>query len=673
MYRTLFGILAVFAAALVTAGLTFRTTVESPADFRFANGSEPKTLDPHLATGEPEGRLLWELFEGLMRYEPKTMKPAPGVAESYVVTEDGLEYTFQLRENARWSDGSPVTAHDFAYSFRRLLTPELGSEYSYLLSPVRLAVELSTFDALADTVRTKLLPGLERLRKENAGAVPAAAFQRFLADAGAYEPLEHAKDAAMTALLARRQGSLTPAELDDFARKLGGLEKDFRAGAVHARAHFGVDKGAFARDERTFVVELRAPTPYFLELMCFYPAMPVKRSVVEDPATRNAWFLPENIVGNGPFRLKSWAVNDRVRLERSDTYWNRDSVRLNTVDALAIESANTALNLYLTGAIDWLPKLYPKDLVDVVKTHPDFYSDPGLVVYHYRLNTTRKPLNDRRVRQALSLAIDRESIVRNVLGLGQLPAYTFVPPGLPDYESPQVPGRMDVPRARSLLAEAGYPGGKGFPKIGILYNTNEDHKKLAEVIADQLRRNLGVEVFPYNQEWQSYLETTRQLDYDMARAGWVGDYNDPNTFLDLWVTNGPNNQTGFGSARYDRLIRLAADVSPLVSAPESWLSEFEEPARLRPLIEKARGASGAERLRAVALIRMAVFREAEAILVGSEFPILPIYFYVNSGFVRPGVRGFYRKLETQSGKPGINLKDVHPLSAVWMDSRKAAQ
>ncbi|HEY8943823.1 MAG TPA: peptide ABC transporter substrate-binding protein [Polyangiaceae bacterium] len=666
MYRTLIGILAVFALTLLVAGATFRASIEGPADFRFANGTEPKTLDPHLATGEPEGRLISELFEGLTRLEAKTLKPAPGVAESWEISPDGKKYTFRLRRNALWTDGKPVTAHDFAYSYRRLLTPELGSEYSYILSPIRLAVELNTFDALATVVTKAIRPGFAKLSAESPGDLSANAWQKFLAETKAHEALQHAEDPLVTRLVAQRTGKLPKSDLDAFSAALGRLEKQLRAGAAHARAHFGVDEGAFAVDDHTFVIELRAPTPYFLELTSFYPAKPVPRHLLETTAKPDAWFLPETIVSNGPYRLERWSVNDRVRLVRNESYWRKAEVAVKTIDAYAIESATTALNLYLTGAIDWLPKQYPKDLVDIVKKHPDFYAQPGLVIYYYRLNTTRPPLNDRRVRQAINLAVDRNVIVRDVLGLGQIAATTFVPPGLASYEPPASAIRLDVAKARALLDEAGFPGGKNFPKIGILYNTNEDHKKIAEVIADQLRRNLGIQVQPYNQEWQSYLETTRQLDYEMARAGWVGDYNDPNTFLDLWVTNGPNNQTGFASARYDRLIRLAADVSPLIDDPEPAIGHFSRADEIRGWIAAARSA-GSEGLEARERIRMALFQEAEAILVNEEFPILPLYFYVNSGFIRKNVRGFYTVLEQESGKTAINLKDLHPLSAILVE------
>ena len=231
---------------------------------------------------------------------------------------------------------------------------------------------------------------------------------------------------------------------------------------------------------------------------------------------------------------------------------------------LPTENATTALNLYLAGDVDWLPAPgYPADLVDALRERPDFYAGPGLVLYFYRFNCSRPPFDDPRVREAFALAVDREEIVRDVLRLGQLPAYHVVPPGLPDYEPPPSAIRFDPARARALLAEAGHPGRAARSRpLGILYNTADVHRQIAEVVADQLRRNLGVEVRAYNQEWQAYQASVRAGDYDLARAAWIGDYLDPNTFLDLFVSGGGNNQTGWGDPRYDAWIRAAADAEP---------------------------------------------------------------------------------------------------------------
>jgi oligopeptide transport system substrate-binding protein len=233
-----------------------------------------------------------------------------------------------------------------------------------------------------------------------------------------------------------------------------------------------------------------------------------------------------------------------------------------------------------------------------------------------------------------------------------------VPPGIPGYEPPESALGFDPERARRLLAEAGFPEGRGFPEIGILYNTHEDHRKIAELIADQLARTLGIRVVPYNQEWQSYLATVQAGDYDLARAGWIGDYVDPNTFLDLWVTNGGNNQTGWGDPLYDQLIRGASDVERFARRPLP--GGLSEPGRVAERLAALRSAEGAERQSAAARLRLELLREAEAILVQRAFPIIPIYFYVNSGLVAPHVEGFYTHLS--DGRP--NLQDLHPLRAI---------
>ena len=423
----------------------------------------------------------------------------------------------------------------------------------------------------------------------------------------------------------------------------------------------------FAKDDRTFVVELNAPTPYFLSLTAFHSLYPVPRWAVESSAGRN-WFLPGHIVSNGPFRLAEWRVGDRIRLEKSPTYWGRNEVKLNTVDVLPVENTTTVLNLYLTNEIDWVPSnSYPLDLAPDLRKRPDFYLGPALIVYYYRINCTRKPFDDPRVREALNLAVDREQITRDVLGIGQLPAAHLVPPGIRGYTPPESGISYDVARARKLLAEAGFPDGKGFPKFGVLYNTLEAHKKIAEVIADQLKRNLHIDVAAYNQEWQSYLQSTRALDYDLARAAWVGDYEDPNTFLDLFITNGGNNQTGWGSLVYDRLMDAAGDVERFVGAPEFILEHAKQAARLKQLADEVRAGTDAKaRLKSMAELRMALLAEAESILVHDQFPILPVYFYTISGMVKPQVKGFYTKLQGSDGQTRSNLREIHPLRSVSM-------
>ena len=288
-----------------------------------------------------------------------------------------------------------------------------------------------------------------------------------------------------------------------------------------------------------------------------------------------------------------------------------------------------------------------------------------MIVYFYRLNTTRPPLDDPRVRQALGLAIDRRQITEDVMRLGQLPAVTIVPPGMPGYATPESGFGFDVAKAQRLLAEAGYPGGAGMRELSILYNTQDDHKKIAEVIADQLRRNLGIHVSAYNQEWQSYLASVTALDYDIARAGWIGDYMDPNTFLDMFVTDGGINQTGWSNPAFDALIAAAADSARASQNPAPLLGLAPEPAALRAqLANVAQALDSDARRESLARFRLELLRQAESLLVNRGFPVIPIYFYVSSGLIKPKLQGFYSQLEFPDGSRGANLQDLHPLRNV---------
>jgi oligopeptide transport system substrate-binding protein len=274
------------------------------------------------------------------------------------------------------------------------------------------------------------------------------------------------------------------------------------------------------------------------------------------------------------------------------------------------------------------------------------------------------------VRQALGLAIDRREITEEVMRLGQLPAVTLVPPGMPGYQTPTSGFGFDVERARELLAEAGYPGGRGMRELGILYNTRDEHKKIAELIADQLRRNLGIEVSAYNQEWQSYLASMDARDYDIARSGWIGDYMDPNTFLDMFVTDGGNNRTGWSDSDFDALIAAAANSARASRDPAALLRWAPEKQALRAQLAKLAQVRRPEAKRdALARFRLELLRQAESLLVNRGFPVIPIYFYVSSGLIRPGIEGFYSQLQFSDGTRGSNLQDLHPLRDLRMGPR----
>lgn len=665
MYRTLVGILLSLLVALGLVGFTFTASVDAPAQFRFVNGTEPKTLDPGKATGEPERRLIEELFEGLTRRDPKSLRPAPGVALRWEISEDELTYTFHLRPDAQWNDGTPITAQDFIYSWLRMLDPQGGAEYGYLLYALRHGELYNKGAGYVAAFEEKLLPRLTQLTSAKPDGCPASELQGIFTETETAPLLQQSPAPQLAEFVALREGNVSGAQLKQLVAATQAELERLKTATAQARAHLGKDEGVYALDPHTLRVELRAPTPYFLEMTAFYPLMPVPRHVVERPNLALKWFLPETIVSNGPFSLTRWNVNDRIRLERSHAYWNRDQVRLERVDALPVENSATALNLYLTGAVDWLPSQYPTELAHELRKRPDFYVGPGMVVYFYRINCQRGALKDPRVRKALNLAFDRSVVTEQILGLGQLPAFGLVPPGMPGYTPPASEIRYDPTAARKLLAEAGYPDGKGIAELGILYNTHESHKQIAEFLADQFRRNLGIPANAYNQEWQSYLETTRKRNYDLARAGWIGDYQDPNTFLDTMVTDGGNNNTGFSSAAFDALIRAAGNPADALADPAPLLALAKERPRLSDAIAAWRSAGTPEGKRAAAAqLRLLLLREAEAVLVQDGFPVIPVYFYVHSGLISPRVRGFYNKLELPDGTQAENLQDIHPLQSI---------
>jgi oligopeptide transport system substrate-binding protein len=674
MYRTLLVLFAVFGTAFLLVALTFSRTSATRADYVFGNGTEPKTLDPQKMTGVPEGRIADALYEGLTYRETETLKPVPGQAESWTPSPDGLVWTFKIRDAARWSNGDKVTARDFVYAWKRLQEPEsVASEYAYLLHMVRHAEAYNTFGPKVQAAEKAAKRFEEIAKAVGPQGLPVAGdggWKAYLKESELVGAIGTPKHAGLRTALATSEGTLPPEVVRELVPAIAGEAARVRQAYADAKAHFGVDQGVFAPDEKTFVVELNSFTPYFLELTAFYPTFPVHPPTVEKHP--DDFFKPEYIVTNGPFRMSRWRINERIRMEKNPDYWGADQVRLRTVDALPIENRTTLLNLYLTGEVDWAPTGYPPDLISVVKQRPDYYTGPGMVVYYYRLNCTRPHLADPRVRRAIGLGFDRSRITERVLGAGQVPTTTFVAPGIPAYESPPSRLGFDVETARRLLAEAGYPGGKGFPKLTLLFNTDEGHKKIADYVAEQLGKNLGIEVNPTNQEWQSYQEDTRRLKYDIARAAWVGDYRDPNTFLDMWLTDGGNNQTGWGDPFYDRLIKLAADPLAFAASPDADVDEvvrrLKEPDRAKTLLAAVRAAgTPQERVAAGATFRFHLFREAEAILLQDAFPVCPIYFYVNTGLVSPRVHGFHVKVRDADGKLIPNLQDLHPFREVFVD------
>ncbi len=388
----------------------------------------------------------------------------------------------------------------------------------------------------------------------------------------------------------------------------------FNKGALAAPESVGVA----APDDSTLVVRLTNPPPYFLDLTQFYTYLPVPRRVIERFGER--WTRPGHVVGNGAFTLESWRQNDRFVFRRNPRYWNARAVRLAGLVAYTVEDLNTCTNLYKAGVFDWNPSGYiPSEFVPYMRGYADFRHGDYQGTYFYSMNVTRKPFDNVWVRRALNLAVDRDAIADDLLKRSQRPWGDFTPDGYPGYRHPPGLG-FDPARARADLARAGYPGGRGFPRIEILFNTSDEHRRIAEALQAMWKRELGIQVELANMEWGSFLQAATGLHYDIARRSWIGDYLDPYSFLGLGVSGDGNNRTGWSDRRYDALLARST------SEPD--------PER-----------------------RLAILAQAESLLL-ADGPFIPIYHYSTNELVKPWVHGLYN-----------TALDVHPLNEVWIDHR----
>jgi oligopeptide transport system substrate-binding protein len=502
----------------------------------FGNGSEPQGLDPHVVTGVPESKLIDALFEGLTRKNPWTLEPEPAAAASWEFSEDRRVITFKMQPEGRWSNGEPVTAHDFVWSWRRALDPQMGNLYAYMLYPVVNAEAYAT-------------------------------------------------------------GKIDDPEL----------------------------LGVRALDDLTLEVTLNEPTPYFLQLLDHYSSFAVPRATVEqfgaatDRFTR--WTRVGNIVSNGPFQLQEWQLNRRIVVEKNPHYWDADTVRLSGIVFYPTENVVSEERMFRVNQLHVTNDVPLAKFPDYRKLeNSPFIEAPYLGTYFYLLNTNRPPLDDVRVRRALSLAVDRESLTRNVLYGSNDPAYAITPPGTLGYQPPQLFSH-NPEQARQLLAEAGFPNGAGWPALELIYNTSESHRKIAVAVQQMWKDVLNIEVTLANQEWKVYLDSVSEMNFDIARRGWIGDYVDPNNFLDMYITGGGNNNTGFADPVYDEMI--------LRRAPQAATEEE----------------------------RFAIFHEAEARLM-EQMPIIPIYTYASKHLVHPSVRGLPSNLMDFVNWKTVYLEDV---------------
>ncbi|PWQ94487.1 peptide ABC transporter substrate-binding protein [Leucothrix arctica] len=487
------------------------------------NGSDPASLDPHKVSGNWEDRIVSDVFEGLVA-EDNTGGTIPGQAESWTVSDDGLVYTFKLRDGIVWSDGKPVTAGDFVFGFQRLMNPETAAGYAYIQYLVK-----------------------------NAKAI--------------------------------NKGEI----------------KDLN------------ELGVKALDDKTLEITLESPTPYFVGTLAHFTTFPIPKHVVD--AKGSEWIKIDNIVTNGPYTPTEWVPGSHVLTSKNDKYYGADKVSIDNVKFFALDDTTAALKRYRAGEFDIMTD-FPTDQYEWMQKNLPGQAQvvPSASLYYYSVNTQKAPFDNADVRKALSMGINREVIGPQVLGTGEIAAYSWVPPGLANYTSAQItwkdlPYGEKVAEAKKLLAKAGFTKDKPL-KLQLRYNTNDNHKRIAVAIAS-MWKPIGVQVELYNTETKVHYAEIGQGILDVARAGWGADYNDADVFLKLLRSGTPYNYGRYSNKEYDALVNKA-----------NVTSDVAERAKL--------------------------LQQAEQIAL-DESASFPIYYTATKNVVSPKIKGFEN-----------NPFDIHP-------------
>lgn len=518
--------------------------------------SEPQTIDPALNSAVDGAIMINHMFEGLMRWEDSGVETAGsdgtctnaqlgyGQAESYekVANEDGtVTYTFHLRDGIMWSDGQPVTASDFVYSWQRLVDPATAADYSYMIDCVVGASEI--------------------IYGTSTGEV----------DAEGNEIIEYAEPSTLA---------------------------------------------VSAPDDQTFVVTITSDLPYFTEICAFPATFPVREDIVSDAQ----WtYDPATYISNGAYKMTSRVTNSEIVMEPNEHYYGVEELGPDKITFKLMDDANAMLSGFNSGELDFIESM-PTDEVAGLLASGDLKIVDYIGAYYVCYQTQKEPFDDPKVREAFTLAIDRTYIVEQITQTGQVEAGGFVPAGVYDAEGATgddfrtVGGDYYAPtdadyeanceRARELLAEAGYPNGEGFPVVTYLYNTDDSHKAVGEALQNMWQTVLGVTVQLDNQEWATFLQTRKDGDYSIARNGWIADYNDPMSFLDMWLTGGGNNDAQYANPEYDALIQQA--------------KASTDPAE-----------------------RMQLMHDAEDIIIGQDYALCPLYFYTQKYMLADGITGMY--------------------------------
>ncbi|MFK4016825.1 peptide ABC transporter substrate-binding protein [Cobetia marina] len=507
------------ASSLLLAGSIAASPGLMADTLKLAIMGEPASLDPQQISGTWENDVVGDLFEGLVT-EAADGERIPGAAESWQISDDGKTYTFTLRQDGKWSDGEPVTAEDFVYALKRIMTPENASDYAYILYPIKNAKAINSGEAEPDTL------------------------------------------------------------------------------------------GVRAVDAHTLEITLERPTPYFLDQLSHYTAYPLPKHVVEKYG--KDWTDPGKMVSNGAFELSEWQPQTRIVALKNPEFHDAKEVALDEVIYYPIEERNSALKRFRAGEID-IAREFPTQQYGWLKDNlPDAtHVAPYLGIYYYVLNSRDGHATaDPRVREALNLSIRRKVITDKILGTGEVPAYSFVPTGVNHYDIQEMPFKdmsMDerMQKARSLMEDAGY-GPDNPLELTLRYNTSEDHKKVA-IAAAAMWKPLGVKVNLLNAEVAVHYEDMRQGKFDVGRAGWIGDYNDAQNFLNLLETGVPNNYGAYSNKALDDDMQKAADTLDMDD-------------------------------------REALMQDAERKAL-DDYAVLPIYYYVSRNLVNPKLSGWQGNIE----------------------------
>ncbi len=558
---------------------------------RYITGSEPETLDPQMSTGQPEARIDIALYEGLVEYHPKTMEAIPAIAERWTPNEDLSEFVFQLRRNARFSNGDPITARDFVYSFRRGLRPELAARTAYLAYDIKNAEAFNSGGAFVRDPRSgRFLLASEAPSASPEGAPTQPASVAAPPDEEALFKTQLAKknedaapDTPFHKFIHAPERLVVPADEKDRAKALKADPK--LAALVEGKEFVRVkaeDVGVEAVDDYTLRVTLRQPAPYFLGLLPHQFFRAIHEKTVEQYGVN--WTKPGNLVASGTHMLAEHKPYNQVVVVKNPNYWDAASVRLEKIYFYPLEDNTTMMNLYKAGVVDatynhTVPASWLKSGVRKVK---DYMDAPENVSEFYAINTTKPPMDDVRVRKAFNMAIDKAALADYRVVVK--PNYTIVPTIFQKYPRPKG-DPFDPEKAKQLLAEAGFRGADGkfdpkkFPisEVEFNYNTNESNRQVAEFIQAQWKQNLGLTVSLRNSEWKTFLPMRSKLEYKgFARSGWVGDYMDPYTYLSLYIVKeGGANGTGWWDPKYNKMLENA-NREPDVPKRMAMLAEAEE-------------------------------------------------------------------------------------------------